>query len=111
MNIIRDVFIQSNEIYELKCVGVKHQNENANKMNNTLTNTIDDLFAVSGYLMEIALRIDPDISNFTPVFEALATPVEQLSFKIGEWMVAGEAPKVQEWFTLYSIVLLYPPPV
>ena len=76
-------------------------------MNNTLTNTIDDLFAVSGYLMEIALRIDPDISNFTPVFEALATPVEQLSFKIGEWMVAGEAPKVQEWFTSDSNVSLY----
>ena len=107
MNIIRNVFIRLNEIYELKCVGVKHQNENLNKMNNTLTNTIDDLFAVSGYLMEIALRIDPDISNFTPVFEALATPVEQLSFKIGEWMVAGEAPKVQEWFTSDSNVSFY----
>ena len=71
-------------------------------MNNTLTNTIDDLFAVSGYLMEIALRVDPDISNFTPVFEALGTPVEQLSFKIGEWMVAGEAPRVQEWFKRYD---------
>ena len=67
-------------------------------MNNTLTNTIDDLFAVSGYLMEIALRVDPDISNFTPVFEALAVPVEQLSFKIGEWMVAGEVPRVQARF-------------
>ena len=90
----------------LKFVGVGHQNENAYKMNNTLTNTIDDLFAVSGYLMEIALRVDPDISNFTPVFEALATPVEQLSFKIGEWMVAGEAPRVQEWFISDSNVSL-----
>ena len=40
-------------------------------MNNTLTNTIDDHFAVSGYLMEIALRMDPDISNFTPVLKHL----------------------------------------
>ena len=66
------------------------------RFNSTLTTTVDNLFSVCGYLVEILLDFGFQIGTNDPfineLLESLTAPIDELSFKVGEWSVEGERP-------------------
>ena len=69
------------------------------RFNSTLTTTVDNLFSVCGYLVEILLDFGFQIGTNDPfvneLLESLTAPINELSFKVGEWSVEGEQPTVR----------------
>ena len=92
-------FLNATELIHKTVTLYNASTDEYHRFNSTLTTAVDNLFSICGYLVEILLdfgyQVGTDDPSLNELLLSITRPINELTFKVGEWTVVGEEPTIR----------------